>query len=77
MMLIDVDATVQKCMGTAAMENAKTFQLVLNTLNAKKRVQIARFPSFKGCLDNALRAESCTWVQRLRTYIVPSKLPNV
>ena len=33
MILTDVDVTVQKCMGGAATKSAKTFQLVLNTLN--------------------------------------------
>ena len=48
-----VGATVQKCMGGAATKNAKTFSLVLNTLNSNHiaawfdRIRVA------GCNDDS------------------------
>ena len=50
MILTDIDATIQKCMGEAATKNAKTFQLGLNTLN----------PTYHNCelLESAVISEA-------------------
>ena len=62
MILTDVGATIQKCMGGAATKIAKTFQLVLNTLNASAR--LSRFQSVDGTSKIGLTVDDSTMASR-------------